>query len=125
MRHRTHESNQRGAAMVEMALVLPILVMLLLGIFEFGRAYNAKITLTHAAREAVREYSITGDADLAGATLVASVVPLDPDLVTMSTTDCTRGLPTSVTATYPFTYSFLFGEATITMTSTAVMRCGG
>lgn len=125
MRHGTGEKHQRGAAMVEMALVLPVLVMLLLGIFEFGRAYNAKITLTHAAREAVREYSITGDPDLAGATLVAAVTPLDPALVTMSTTDCTRGQPTSVTATYPFTYSFLFGEATITMTSTAVMRCGG
>ena len=125
MRRHTRDRGQRGAAMVEMALVLPILVMLLLGIFEFGRAYNAKITLTHAAREAVRELAITGDPDEASAALLASIVPLDPGLVTMSSTDCTRGEPTSVTATYPFTYSFLFGEATITMTSTAVMRCGG
>jgi hypothetical protein len=53
------------------------------------------------------------------------VNPLDGSLVSMSSTDCVRGEPTSVTATYPFTFSYLFGESTITMTSTAVMRCGG
>jgi Flp pilus assembly protein TadG len=119
------EVGQRGAALVEMALILPVLVLLLMGIFEFGRAYNAKITLTHATREAVRELAISGDPAEASATLAASVNPLDPNLVSMSSTPCNRGEPTSVTATYPFTYSYLFGEGTITMTSTAVMRCGG
>lgn len=118
-------TRERGAALVEMALILPVLILLLLGIFEFGRAYNAKITLTHATREAVRELAITGDPAEATAALLASVSPLDTDLVSMSSTACVRGEPTSVTATYPFTYSYLFGEATITMTSTAVMRCGG
>jgi Flp pilus assembly protein TadG len=117
--------RQCGAALVEMALVLPILILLLLGTFEFGRAFNAKITLTHATREAVRELAITGDADEAEAALLAATSPLDPDLVSMSSTDCEGGEPTSVTATYPFTFTYLFGEATITMTSTAVMRCEG
>ena len=118
-------TRERGAALVEMALILPILILLLLGIFEFGRAYNAKITLTHATREAVRELAISGDPAEASSTLLASVNPLDGSLVSMSSTDCVRGEPTSVTATYPFTFSYLFGESTITMTSTAVMRCGG
>ncbi|OFW62354.1 MAG: hypothetical protein A2135_05215 [Actinobacteria bacterium RBG_16_67_15] len=111
-----------------MAMVLPLLLLLILGIFEFGRAYNAKITLTHATREAVRELSISGDAAQAQSILLAAAAPLDPTLVSMSSTPCdedTAGDPTSVTATYPFTYSYLFGQATITMTSQAVMRCGG
>lgn len=45
---------ERGAAMVEFALVLPLLLMLLVGIASAGLAYNHKLSLTHAAREAGR-----------------------------------------------------------------------
>lgn len=44
----------RGAALVEMALVLPLLLMLLIGIVSAGIAYNHQLGLTHAAREAGR-----------------------------------------------------------------------
>lgn len=47
-------SRDRGAALVEMALVLPLLLMLLLGIVSAGLAYNHQLALTHAAREAGR-----------------------------------------------------------------------
>jgi len=125
-RRRAHRANDRGAAMVELALILPILVLLLFGIFEFGRAYNAKITLTHATREGVRVLSLTGDADAAAERLLASSSPLDTDLIGVSSTECVRGEPTSITATYPFSYDIpLFGSATVSMSSTAVMRCGG
>lgn len=40
--------------MVEMALVLPLLLMLILGIVSAGIAYNHQLGLTHAAREAAR-----------------------------------------------------------------------
>src|SRR5438309_2240325 len=43
-----------GAAIVEMALVTPILVMLLVGIVDFGRVWNAYEVVTNAAREAAR-----------------------------------------------------------------------
>jgi Flp pilus assembly protein TadG len=46
--------DQRGQAMVEMALVMPILIMVILGIFEFGRVYNYQLTLTNAVREGAR-----------------------------------------------------------------------
>lgn len=46
--------NDGGAALVEMALVLPLLVMLLFGIVSAGMAYNHQLALTHAAREAAR-----------------------------------------------------------------------
>ena len=48
------DRDERGATIVEAALVLPILFMFLLAILEFGRAYNEYQVLTNAAREAAR-----------------------------------------------------------------------
>jgi len=45
---------------VEMALVLPLILMLVLGIVEFGRLYYIKLTLQTAVREATR-FTITGN----------------------------------------------------------------
>jgi len=44
----------RGQALVEFALALPLLILLLVGIFDFGRAIYAYNTLNNAAREAGR-----------------------------------------------------------------------
>lgn len=46
--------NDAGAALVEFALVLPLLMMIVLGMVSAGVGYNRKITMTHAAREAAR-----------------------------------------------------------------------
>jgi Flp pilus assembly protein TadG len=43
-----------GAEIAEAALVLPILFMILLGIYWFGRAFNVYATINHAAREGAR-----------------------------------------------------------------------
>lgn len=53
--------KQRGAAVVEMALVLPILMMLLLGMIEFGRALSVSQMLTSATREYCRKAIIRGE----------------------------------------------------------------
>ena len=56
MRRRTARNTprDRGAAAVEFALLLPVLLLLVFGIIDFGRALNASITLTQAAREGAR-----------------------------------------------------------------------
>ena len=46
--------QQDGAAAVEFALLLPLLVLLLFGIIQFGIAFNTRIQATNAAREAAR-----------------------------------------------------------------------
>jgi Flp pilus assembly protein TadG len=46
--------DNRGQALVEFALLLPFVLLLLIGIVEFGRAWQAKQTLTDAAREGAR-----------------------------------------------------------------------
>ena len=53
-------ASERGAVAVEFAILAPVLVMLLLGIMEFSRAYNAQASLSAAAREGVRVMAITG-----------------------------------------------------------------
>ncbi|MGD0686970.1 MAG: TadE/TadG family type IV pilus assembly protein [Streptosporangiaceae bacterium] len=47
-------ARDRGAAAVEFALLLPLLLLIVFGIIDFGRALNAQITLTQAAREGAR-----------------------------------------------------------------------
>jgi Flp pilus assembly protein TadG len=51
---RGRTARDRGAAAVEFALVLPVLLLILFGIIDFGRALNAQIELTGAAREGAR-----------------------------------------------------------------------
>lgn len=46
--------NESGQSLVEFALVVPILLLFILGILEFGWLLNAKITLTGGAREGAR-----------------------------------------------------------------------
>jgi Flp pilus assembly protein TadG len=57
---------------VEFALLLPVLLLLVMGIIDFGRALNAQITLTQAAREAARIDAVGGP-DLVPRTQAAAV----------------------------------------------------
>ncbi len=120
-----HES--RGAVAVELALVLPILVLLVFGIIEFGRGYHAKAALAHAAREAVREAALDiGDP----ATTARNAAPLLDGASMTVTVDpagsCVIGEDVTVTLTYPHQYDIpLFGAGTWNLTEKGVMRCGG
>lgn len=46
--------DERGAALLEMAFTLPLLLLVCVGILEFGRAYQTWQVLTNAAREGAR-----------------------------------------------------------------------
>jgi TadE-like protein len=46
--------RRRGTALVEFAVVLPLLLMILMGIIEFGWIFMVRQTLTNAAREGCR-----------------------------------------------------------------------
>lgn len=47
----SHRGNQNAQAIIELALILPILLVLIVGAVEFGRLFFTKIILTNAARE--------------------------------------------------------------------------
>ncbi|WP_285319120.1 TadE/TadG family type IV pilus assembly protein [Pseudarthrobacter sp. lyk4-40-TYG-27] len=120
--------SERGAAAVEFAILLPLLLMLVLGTIEFGRAYNAQITLTNAARDGVRVMAINNNptaARTATQTAAASVSSTIPaSAITVSPSTCSTG--TQVTVTIKYTLSTITGIAgPFAMTGKGVMLCGG
>src|SRR5688572_29230104 len=56
-RRRTSRGEQ-GVVAVEFALIVPVILLLVFGIIEFGRAYNAKVELTAAVREGARDLAL-------------------------------------------------------------------
>lgn len=121
-----HAQSETGAATVEFALVLVLLVTILMGIIEFGRAYNAQLTLQHAVREGVRVLAITKDSTQAiDATVLAAQSSVPITSADVTTTACTAGQQTSVTATYAFQFSTPIIGTSLGLDATGVMRCGG
>ena len=120
--------SERGAAAVEFAILLPLLLMLVLGTIEFGRAYNAQITLTNAARDGVRVMAINNDPTAAktaaqnAAASLSNTIPASD--ITLNTTTCSSG--NQVTLTIKYTLSTITGIAgPFPMTGKGVMLCGG
>lgn len=130
-----------GAAAVEFALVLPLLLLLVFGIVDFGLAYQAKVELAHAAREGVRTYVLTQDPTKAEARTREAAAMLDDAALSVSSSGCAGasdfGDAATVTASYEFEYltplpalvAAIPGagalSSPITITEDGVMRCGG
>jgi general stress protein CsbA len=83
--------NNRGQALVEFALILPLVMLILIGIVEFGRAWQAKQTLTDVAREGARIAAI------ANPSYTQDTVRIRVDSLMMAA----GFLPDSVTIEYP------------------------
>ncbi|MER6940358.1 TadE family protein [Nocardioides sp. NPDC127514] len=125
----------RGAAAVEFALVLPLLLLVLFGLIDFGRALNAQIALTQAAREGVRLAALQqpGAADraraaaepLSGVTVSVTACPANPgptdDAVVLANQNFTFATPIGSIAD-------MFGGgigSSVQLTGRGVMRCLG
>ncbi|MCA1564020.1 MAG: pilus assembly protein [Acidobacteria bacterium] len=127
MPQRAHKKSERGQTMVEFALVLPIFVVLLFGIVQFGIAFNNYITLTDAARAGARKAAVSRNStDPAGqckAAVMAAADNLD-SAVLGPTVSCAStwapGSEVTVHAEYPYEISLLdwavfSGQLTTTM----------
>ena len=66
--------REHGQAIVELALVLPVLVLVLFGTLEFGRVFNAWVIVTQAAREGARVGAVQCASNAACATTVEAWV---------------------------------------------------
>lgn len=53
-------TGERGAAAVEMAIVVPVLVLMAFGMLEFGLAFKQKLTYSHAVNQATRNATVMG-----------------------------------------------------------------
>lgn len=121
--------DERGAAVVEFALILPILVLFVFGIVEFGRAYSARIELTGAVREGARAVALGASIDEARDTTRDGAPGLDRNRIVVTPNSCVGPTPppnATVNATYDFEYTIpLFRTGTWTLSADGVMRCGG
>jgi Flp pilus assembly protein TadG len=138
--------SERGAVLVEAAIALPLLLLVVMGIVDFGRLFQRYEVLTNAAREGariavlpvgysdaqvqqrVRQYIASGGLDQALAT---------PQPPAETTSEVSPGVCITVkivTVTYPHTYSFVggivrffgaTGFGSTQLTATASMRSEG
>jgi Flp pilus assembly protein TadG len=115
----TFDHRERGQAATELALLLPLLLVVLAAIFEIGRTVNDYMQVTSAAREAARQAAV-GQRSCADAARVADSAARDaaPGLdwsragVRLTTAPCPSGtLPPgseiTVTVTYPASIDIL------------------
>jgi len=70
---RTRASGERGAALVELAVVLPLLLLIAFGVVEYGSAWNRKLQMETAARAGARVGSSLGNTRLADYGLLQGV----------------------------------------------------
>jgi len=57
-KHRSRLHGERGASMVEFALVLPLLMLVVFGVIEFGATFNDYQAVRQGTREAAREGAV-------------------------------------------------------------------
>jgi hypothetical protein len=128
--------NDRGQALVEFALVAPILILLVLGMVDFARAWNAYQVITDAAREAARiaviDNPATMEADVSTAitdALGRSGLNADQATITVTGFRSGRGTPATVRVEYDYRLgwigkllAFAAGDELVTLRSEIVMR---
>lgn len=130
--------GERGAAAVELALVMPLLLLVLFAIIDFGRMLNAQITLTEASREGARSGAYSKPlTDVQARVQVASSGLDTTQLTTALTTACPNTTPgyAQVDVTYRFEFitplsaiAGMFGVAPDGMydlSGRGVMTCAG
>jgi len=125
--------GERGQALAEFALVLPLLLLLIAGIIEFGRAWNIKQAVTDAAREGARFYVVAdGLTPTEKTTLVTEKVEERLALASIETSDITlseAGVDRTVSISTQYDMGFvgtLMGWAgappSVTISTQATMR---
>ena len=98
--------------MTEFAIVLPVLVLLVFAVIQFGITFNNYLALTDAARAGARKAAVSrlsGDGSSAGvAATRASAADLNQSNLDVTVSSSwTQGENVSVTATYPYSISLL------------------
>lgn len=123
--------RENGQSMVEFALVLPILILLLCGIIDFGWIYSNKIAAVNACREAARYSAIhvndssTNDDNADATAVVSESAPYLSSLVVTLTYPNADSVEITVEATIPYltgVSSTLFGDSGVTIDSSCMMR---
>jgi Flp pilus assembly protein TadG len=122
--------RNRGQAMVEFTLILPLLMLLILGIYQFGQTYADYIQVTNAARDGGRK-ALVSRSDASGVADVVTTAKnatwwLDKNQTTVTVSPgqpWTTGQSVTVTVTYPYSINLLgFVVASGTLKSATTVR---
>lgn len=98
--------RERGQALVEFALILPIMLLLICALVDFGRAYYTWLMVTNAAREGARVGATQQPESAINARILDSIDGLDASSLTIAVTNAQgpRGEPVDVDLTYNFEF---------------------
>jgi Flp pilus assembly protein TadG len=106
--------DERGQTFTELAMVLPILVVLVLAIAQFGVAFNNYLTLTDAARAASRKGAVSrtvsnpkATCEAAGYAAGGNLKNPTKDFKVTCSSNWLPGTDLTVTATYPYSIKLL------------------
>jgi len=120
MRMKHTLRSESGASAVEFALLLPLLMMILFGIIEFGLALYRQAILTNASREGARLGIVQSVPAITTAQINAAIdnyltpAGITPGNVTRTiTAGGATGTPVQVTLTLPYTFSVLPGLTSV------------
>lgn len=73
---RNDLKKDNGQALVEFALIVPILLFLIVAVIDFGWLFMAQIRVTNAAREAARYYAVHKDTGSTKDLVIATLTPI-------------------------------------------------
>ena len=129
-------NREDGQALVEFALIVPVLLLLIVGLAEFARAWNTKQVLTDAARESLRS-SVVANPEFTYESMLNVVdqallrASLDPERAEVSMEGWKAGTGTLARIQIDYTYELgLFGavanwaagDRTLVLSTSFVMR---
>lgn len=106
-------SKQKGQGLVELAIVIPLLVVIVIGLLDLGRAYFSVIIINNAAREGARYLSIhrsdlgdgfSGTIAAAQREAQGTIVTIAPSDVTASCTDNDDPSDGKCDTDFPYSY---------------------
>jgi Flp pilus assembly protein TadG len=104
--------SQQGQSLTEFALALPILVLLLFAVIQFGITFNNYVTLTDATRAGARKAAVARQLNNPQSAVIqavrSSATDLDQSKLNITVASTFRpGADASVTATYPYSIKLL------------------
>lgn len=135
-RHVRWWRREDGQALVEFALVVPVLLLLIVGLVEFARAWNTKQVMTDAAREALRS-SVVANPDFTYESMLDLIdqsllrASLDPERAEVSVEGWKAGTGTPARIRIDYRYELGFfgslagwatGDRTLVLSTSFVMR---
>jgi Flp pilus assembly protein TadG len=121
--------SQNGQSLVEFALVLPVFIVVLFGIMEFGRLWEMSNILTSAAREGARVAAVSKpDVDKArtAAETVLAAANISNATITVSGPNASNEVSVTIAIVYtPMTGSIIPGFSSFSLSRTTTMRWEG